>query len=283
MQWDVLQTHTANLPQGRLHYREAGSGEVLLFIHGLMVNGALWRKMVPELATRFRCILPDLPLGGHPEAVNKDADLSPPGLARLIADFMEHLDLRDVTIVANDTGGGLTQIVMANHPQRIARVVLTDCDAYENFLPLVLRPMQALGWIPGAAWLTAQAMRLRPVRWAFLASVCREATDDRIRLSYLKPMRNGGVRRDLKKVLRGINNKHTLEAAESFPGFGKPVLIAWGDKDLLFGKRYADRLVASFPDARLETVPGSATFVPEDRPEELARLVIEFCGATVTA
>jgi pimeloyl-ACP methyl ester carboxylesterase len=280
-QWDALRTYRVNLPQGNVFYRDAGTGEVLLFVHGLFVNGALWRKMVPSLATRFRCIAPDLPLGGHPEAMDKKADLSPPGLARLIASFMEHLDLSDVTIIANDTGGAFAQIVMANHPQRLSRLVLTNCDAYENFLPPLIRPLQVLGWIPGAAWLAAQVLRLRVVRWALFAPICREASDDCVRISYTKPLRNGAIRRDLKKVLRGIDNRHTLQAAKSFDRIDKPVLIAWGDKDLFFGKRYARRLAQSFPRARLETLRQSGALVPEDRPDELARLVMEFCNGRV--
>ncbi len=278
MDWDALDAHIAELPQGRVHYRETGSGETLLFIHGLMVHGELWREVVPALSERFRCILPDLPLGAHAEAMNRDADLTPPGLACIIADFMAALDLRDVTIVANDTGGGLTQIVLANHPKRIRRVVLTNCDAYENFLPKTLWPLQALGWIPGATWLTVQSLRLRFSRWAFLMLVCREPTDDAVRCSFAAPAHDGGVRRDLKKVLRGIHSKHTKKAARSFGGFNKPVLLAWGDRCWFFGKRYAERLAADFPDARIEPIPGAGTLVPMDRPDELARAVIDFCG-----
>ena len=278
MDQDTLETHVAELPQGRVHYRETGSGETLLFIHGLLVHGGLWGKVLPALSERFRCVLPDLPLGAHAEAMNRDADLTPPGLARIIADFMASLNLRDVTIVANDTGGALTQIVLANHPERIRRVVLTNCDAYKNFLPKPLWPVQALGWIPGATWLTVQSLRLRPARWLFLWLVCREPTDDRVRRSFLAPSRNGGVRRDLNKVLRGIDSKHTLAAAKSFGDFERPVLLAWGNRCWFFGKHYAERMAADFPNARIEPIPGSGTFVPMDRPDELARAIITFCG-----
>ncbi len=279
MDWDGLETHVAELPQGRIHYREGGSGETLIFIHGLLVHGELWRKVVPALSERFRCIVPDLPLGAHSEAMNRRADLTPPGLARIIADFVAEVDLRDVTIVANDTGGGLTQIVLANHPDRIRRVVLTNCDAYENFLPKTLWPLQALGWIPGATWLMAQSLRLRFSRWAFLWLVCREPTDDSMRLSFAAPSRdNGKVRRDLNKVLRGINSKHTKAAAKSFGEFKRPVLLAWGDRCWFFGRRYAERLAADFPNARIEPVSGAGTFVSLDRPDELVRAVTGFCG-----
>ncbi len=279
MDWDTLETQVAELPQGRIRYREGGAGETLLFIHGLLVHGELWRKVVPALSERFRCVVPDLPLGAHGGAMNRNADLTPPGLARIIADFMAALDLRDVTVVANDTGGGLTQVVLANYPDRIKRVVLTNCDAYENFLPKTLWPLQALGWIPGATWLMAQSLRLRFSRWAFLWLVCREPTDDSMRLSFAAPSRDSGrVRRDLNKVLRGINSKHTNAAAKSFGEFKRPVLLAWGDKCWFFGRRYAERLAADFPNARIEPIAGAGTFVPLDRPEELVRAITGFCS-----
>ena len=278
MDWNALKTHVADRPQGRVHYREAGSGETLLFIHGILVHGGLWSKVVPALSQRFRCIMPDLPLGAHAEAMNRDADLTPPGQARIIANFMAALDLRDVTIVANDTGGALTQIVIANHPERIKRVVLTNCDAYENFLPKVFWPFQALGWIPGATWLVVQMERLRVSRWACLWVVCREPTEDSLRRSFGAPARNGGVRRDLNKVMRGIHSKHTMKAAKSFGDFDRPVLLAWGDKCWFFGRRYAERLAADFPNARIEPIPGSGTFVSMDRPDELSRAIIAFCS-----
>ena len=277
MDWDALETHVADLPQGRVHYRETGSGETLLFIHGILVHGELWHKVVPALSQRFRCILPDLPLGAHAEAMNRDADLTPPGQARIIADLMAALDLRDVTIVANDTGGALTQIVLAHHPERVKRVVLTNCDAYENFLPKVFWPLQALGWIPGATWLMVLAQRLRLSRWAFLWLVCREPTDDRLRRSFGAPARNRSVRRDVNKMLRGIHSKHTKKAAESFGDFDRPVLLAWGDRCWFFSERYAERLAADFPNSRIEPIAGAGTFVPLDRPHELARAVIAFC------
>src|SRR5215217_1343427 len=105
------QQHEVRLSQGTVHYRERGQGETIVFVHGLLVNGDLWRKVVPLLADRYRCITPDWPLGSHAEPLSPDADLTPPGLARLIADFLEKLDLHDATLVSNDTGTALTQLV----------------------------------------------------------------------------------------------------------------------------------------------------------------------------
>src|SRR3954465_12889237 len=95
------------LPAGRPRYREAGEGPPIVFVHGYLVDRRLWDGVVDRLADRFRCLAPDWPLGGQQVAMNPDADLSPPSLARLIAEFVERLDLDDVTIVGNDSGGAI--------------------------------------------------------------------------------------------------------------------------------------------------------------------------------
>jgi pimeloyl-ACP methyl ester carboxylesterase len=283
MKWTTLEPRIVTLPQGTLTYREAGVGEPIVFIHGALVNGALWRKVIDPLSRDFRCIVPDLPLGSHSTPMNRDADLSPPGLARIIAGFIEALDLREVTIVGNNTGGALTQITLANHPQRLGRVALTNCDAYENFFPWSFRAFQVLGWVPGLTWLLSQAGKLHFVRGRIAASVSTQPHDDEVARGYLEPLADRGIRRDLGKVLRAVHSKHTLAAAKSFPTFTRPVLLAWGDKDRLFSRKDAVRLQNDFPDATLIDIPGSAAFVPEDRPEELARHIREFCGAPVAA
>src|SRR4051794_25776589 len=141
--------HEIDLPAGRLSYRERGSGRPVVFIHGLLVNGDLWRDVVPTVADAgFRCIVPDLPLGSHETPMNPDADLTPPGLAALIASFLEGLGVDDAVLVANDTGGALTQLVITQHPKRVGAVVLTNCDCFERFFPPNFRYLQLLPKIP---------------------------------------------------------------------------------------------------------------------------------------
>src|SRR5688500_18689891 len=123
------------LKQGVVRYREVGSGPPLVFVHGLLVNGELWRKVVPLLSGSYRCIVPDWPLGSHAVALEPDAELSPVGVAALIADFLAALELKGVTLVGNDSGGALCQLVATRHPERLGRLVLTTCDAFEVFPP----------------------------------------------------------------------------------------------------------------------------------------------------
>jgi pimeloyl-ACP methyl ester carboxylesterase len=265
------------LSKGPIRYVDVGEGPVLLFVHGVFVNGQLWRAVIPSLSNRFRCVAPDLPLGGHQHAMEPDADLSPPGVARLIAEFVEALELRDVTLVGNDTGGALCQIALAQDPSWISRLVLTTCDAYEVFpprvlLPLTLAPRAAIGAL---AW----SLRLRASQRAFAATVTRRRPDDAFLDSTFRPLLNdAAVRRDLVKFLAGASKRQTLDAANAFPGFDRPVLIVWTERDLFFPMRLAERLQRAFPRARLERVSDTRTFIPLDQPELLSGLVSEIAA-----
>lgn len=277
--------HEAQLGTARIRYRERGDGPPVVFVHGLLVNGDLWRKVVPGVAEAgFRCIVPDWPLGAH-ELPVPEADLTPPGVAALIADFLTALDLSDVTVVANDTGGAITQILMVNHPERIGRVVLTPSDAFKRFFPPTFAPLPRLARIPGAVWLLTQAVRLRVLQrlpiafgWVTKRPLPREIVD-----SFLLPSRrNPAIRRDLRRFLIGVDKRHTLAAAERLPEFRKPVLLAWASEEKLFPVRLAEQLADRLPDASLTLIDDSYTFVPEDRPERLTELMVDFLRAHAT-
>jgi pimeloyl-ACP methyl ester carboxylesterase len=274
--------HTVELPQGRITYRERGSGEPIVFVHGVLVNGDLWRGVVPELADRYRCITPDWPLGAHSEPMKPDADLTTHGLGRLVADFLDALSLQEVTLVGNDTGGAICQMVVTRHPERVGRLVLASCDAYEVYPPQPFGFLRWIGRVPAATALAAHSVRLRALRrtplafgWVTSGPLPREISD-----SYVTPGYRADIRRDTRKVLNGITNRDTLEAARHFGDFKKPVLVAWADGDKLFPAHLADRLAADFPDARRETVTGSRTFIGEDQPQQLARMIDEFLRST---
>ena len=139
-------------------------GPPVVFVHGLLVNADLWQHVVPRLAEAgLRCIAVDWPLGSH-ELPVPDADLTPPGVADLVAELLEVLDLRDVTVVGNDSGGAITQILMTRHPERIGRVVLTPSDSFEKFFPPLFAALPIAARVPGAAKVLTQALRARWVQ-----------------------------------------------------------------------------------------------------------------------
>lgn len=267
------------LAQGTIRYRESGQGEPILFIHGFLVNSALWRKVIPELAKNFRCIAPDLPLGAHTIPMEANADLTPPGVAKLIADFMAALDLTNVTIVGNDSGGALSQVVITRHPERIKRLVLTNCDCYENFVPPSVVAFQLLPYIPGSIFLMGWLLKFGFFQKFFGKIVAKYPIEEAVRKAYFTPSgQSKEVRRDINKFIKGISKRYTLEAATHFKGFNKPVLIAWARKDWLFTKKYAERLVKDFPNAKLAYVDNSLAFVAEDQPKFLAEQIETFMG-----
>jgi pimeloyl-ACP methyl ester carboxylesterase len=272
------------LRAGAIRYRDVGSGPVLLFVHGVFVNGLLWGQVVGELSKRFRCVVPDLPLGAHSPAMRADADLTPPGVAGMLHEFIAALELQDVTLIGNDTGGALCQLAIVQRSERIAGLVLTNCDAYENFFAPSVRAFQYLPRIPGFIWLFAQMMRPRRAQRALGLSLARRGIDDAALDAFFAPvLQDANVRRDLRKFLITVSNRYTLEAAKRFGSFEKPVLIAWGQQDLFFPRRDGERLAKSFPNAQLERIAESRTFVPVDQPAMLAALVTEFVGTKVPA
>jgi pimeloyl-ACP methyl ester carboxylesterase len=268
------------LPQGTIRYREIGSGEPIVLVHGLLTNGELWRDVAPRLAADFRVIVPDWPLGSQQLPLEPGADLSPPGLAKIVAGFLEALQLENVTLVGNDTGGAICQLVAVHHPERVGRLVLTPCDAYENFLPPAFRPLQALARIPGSVFALAQALRPRAARRLPLAyGWIMKRPDDALTDSWLQPARSSrAIRGEIASILKGISKRYTLEAAERFKDFKKPVLLAWAPEDRFFTLRYAERLARAFPDARLELIEDSYTFVALDQPERTAELIAAFAS-----
>jgi pimeloyl-ACP methyl ester carboxylesterase len=270
------------LDQGTIHYREEGEGEPLVFVHGLLVDGRLWGKTTPWLADGHRCIVPDWPLGAHRAALAPGADRSPRGIAHLIADFLDTLELERVTIVANDTGGAISQILAAERPERLGALVLTNCDCLENFLPPALRPLQWLAHVPGAYRLLASQARSARLRRSALGfgMLSHEPLPDELTAEWLAPMREADVRADLVATLKAIDKRDTLAAAERLRERPLPTLLAWAPDDRMFPLRFAERLAAMIPGARVERIERSRAFVPQDQPQRLAELIAAFVRET---
>jgi pimeloyl-ACP methyl ester carboxylesterase len=267
------------LPQGTLNVRDTGSGPPIVFVHGALVDGTLWRKVVPLLAPDFRCVAPDWPLGSHPQPMADDADLSPRGVARLIADVLDALELADVTLVGNDTGGALCQLLVTERPERVGRLVLTNCDAFETFPPKLFKPLVWGAKVPPLLTAAVWPMRWRPLRRlpiAYGKLTVRPVPHD-ISDGWVRPfLSQRGVRRDAYKLLSALDPRDTLAAAEKLRDFDRPALLAWGSADRAFPISLAHRLAERLPDARVEEIPGARTFVAEDEPERLAALIADF-------
>jgi pimeloyl-ACP methyl ester carboxylesterase len=274
------QRHEIDLPAGRIRYREAGEGKPVVFVHGYLVDGRLWDGVVDRLADRCRCIAPDWPIGSQQIAMKPDADLSPYGIAALIDSFLAALQLDDVTIVGNDSGGAMSQVLVTRHPQRIGRLVLTNCDTHQNFPPGPFRLLPPLAKLPGAMSLIAAPFRIGALARAAFRPFTRDPLPPELIASWMEPgLHDAGVKRDVKKVTIGMNKRYTLEAAEKLRDSELPVLLTWAPGDRVFPIKYAKRLAAETPNARLVEIPDSKTFVPIDQPQRLADEIAKFVAA----
>jgi pimeloyl-ACP methyl ester carboxylesterase len=268
-----------DLPAGKLRCFEAGTGAPIVFVHGLLVNANLWRKVVAKLSPDFHCITLDMPLGSHTLPMPENADLSGYGLVDLIADAIEALGLDEVTLVGNDTGGALCQMTVTRRPERIGKLVLTSCDYREQFPPAMFAFFKPAARIPGMLEALTAPMRFRAPRqlpfafgWLVKQPIDREAED-----SYVLPgMTRRAISRDVKKVIRGIDKRYTIEAADKLGGFDKPALIAWSRDDKFFKLEHAEALARDLPNARLEWIENARTFSMEDQPDRLAELIAGF-------
>jgi pimeloyl-ACP methyl ester carboxylesterase len=280
------EAETLDLDGRRMRYHDVGSGPTLVFVHGLLVNANLWRKLVERLASDFRCIVLDLPLGSHVLPLGPGTPNAVPDVATSIADAIEALGLDDVTLIGNDSGGALSQIVVTTRPERIGRLVLTSCDYRDNFPPKLFAYFKPAAAIPGALWALLQPMRLHSPRrspiafgWLTKRPIDRAAED-----SYVFPsIQDRAVRADARAFIKGADTAQTNAAADRLPQFDKPALIAWAKDDRVFPVADAHKLAADLPNSRVELVEGAYTFSMEDNPDQLAKLIAGFVREPATS
>ncbi len=278
------------LSAGTIEYDDTGgSGPVLVLLHGLLMDSSLWDGVAAHLAADHRCLAPTLPLGAHRRAMHADADLSPPAIARLVAEFLDRLDLHDVTLVGNDTGGALVQLLMAAGTDggagRIGRAVLVSCDAFDNFPPgLTGKTLVLMGRLsPRVFGLFMQQMRLRAVRRLPVAFGWLTKRGDASTARWMTPVTTQPeIRGDAVRMLRaaGADTNLLLQAAERLPSFDRPALVVWASEDRVMPPAHGRRLADLLPRGRLVEVADSYTLVPLDQPARLAQLVREFTLAT---
>jgi pimeloyl-ACP methyl ester carboxylesterase len=277
-----------DLPQGTLSYRAAGppssSRPPVVFAHGLLVDSRLWEPVGDRLAAEgIRSYAPTLPLGAHQRPLNPDADLSPTGIAGLVRDFIAALGLDNVTIVGNDTGGAICQLMLAGDTGRIGAAVLTNCDAFAAFPPRALAPLFFAGRHPALVACLVPGLRSARVRTGRLGfgPLTSAPLDAGLTRGWIEPLADRAIRRDLAKFARGVRPQVLLDAASRFGQFGGPVRILWGDDDAYFSTDLGRQLSKAFPHASLATVPGGRTFLPLEHPDEVAAEIMAAIWDTV--
>lgn len=277
-----MPSHQIELSAGTLEYEDSGgNGPIVVLLHGFIMDEKLWQPVVADLRADHRCVVPTLPLGAHRQPVRPEADLSMHGLVRLVDEFLQRLDLREVTLAGLDTGGALVQLLMCERPECVARAVLASCDAFDNFPPgLPGKAVVLFGKLPPALFgATFQLMRLRLGRRLPIAFGWMTKRGDRVSAEWMKPiLRSAAIRRDAVRALRaaGATPNIMLDAAERLPRWDRPALVVWASEDRVMPPEHGRRLAQVLPQARLVEVADSYTLISLDQPAVFAAAIREF-------
>jgi pimeloyl-ACP methyl ester carboxylesterase len=271
------------LTAGVIDYRDSGGeGPVLVLLGGLVMDGSVWDPLVADLCRDHRCIVPTLPLGAHRRPMRPDADLSLAGYGLMVAEILERLDLRGVTLVQNDHAAAL--VLAGEDPQRVASLVISSCEAFENYPPgLPGRNMRLTAMLPGGIYLAMQALRLRPLRRLPIAFgwMAKRPLPDELLDRWLAPLqRQRGVRRDLRRYVTGSSRRDMLRVCERLSTFRRPTLVVWTPEDRVQRPEHGRRLAELLPDARLVEIADSYTLIMRDQPAAFARAIRDFLAET---
>jgi pimeloyl-ACP methyl ester carboxylesterase len=278
----TAETRQIELSAGTLDYRDTGGdGPAIVFLHGLMMDASLWADVIGPLAGEYRCVAPTLPLGAHRHAMDEGADLSLRGIAGLVGEFLDCLQLRGATVVGNDTGGAVLQLLMTDRAGRVDRCILVACDAFDNFPPgLTGRTLVLTGKLPPSFFgLFMAQLRVRPLRRLPLAFGWLTKRGDRVVANWIKPiLGQPEIRRDMVRVLRAMAAERDLmnEIAEKLPGFEGAGLVVWASEDRVMPREHGRRLADLLPGGRLVEVSDSYTLIPLDQPQRLSEVIRDF-------
>ena len=261
-------------PSGRINYVEQGSGPVALFVHGVLLNGYLWRHQLAQLSNIRRCIALDLLAHGGTE-IAATQDVSVTANAHMLVEFLDALKIDQVDLVGNDSGGGICQIFAALYPQRIRSLVLTDCDTHDNWPPEPFKPFVAMVAAGGLAETLNAMLSDKSIYRSEQAlgpayQQPQAVTDDTIE-TYLRPLLGSPQRtRDIERFINAFDCRHTVAIENQLQQLRAPTLIAWGTDDIYFDLKWSHWLEKTIPATRRRIEFQSArVFFPEERADEL--------------
>jgi pimeloyl-ACP methyl ester carboxylesterase len=266
------------LSAGTIEYEDTGgTGPAIVFLHGLIMDGSLWRHVVSDLRRDYRCVLPTLPFGAHRRPMHPDADLSMRGMAEILGEFIEALDLREITLAMSDWGGPLL-LVGGARDERIARLVVCSCEAFDNVPPKgAARLLPYLARIPGGLDIALipfcfDRLRRLPMTYGHLSKrpVPREVMD-----RWFGPIREQReIRRDLQ--VRAQRSTGPTRPTRGHGRADRPALIAWAGEDKLMPPEHGRWLAELLPQSHLVEIADSYTLISEDQPAKLTAHFREF-------
>ncbi|QGZ51489.1 alpha/beta fold hydrolase [Streptomyces sp. QHH-9511] len=275
------------LTAGTIAYEDTGGpGPVVVLLHGLAHDATVWRKVIAALAPGHRVLAPTLPYGSHRTPMKPEVALSPDSVIDLIAEFLDRLDLTDVTLVESDCGRA--QTVAVRHPERLARLVLVSCEAFDNYPPGAPGKMIDLACrVPGGISLMVRVLGMKALRRfpVGLGALTKRPVPDEIAEAWLRPLRTDpAIRHDFRRYCLAVRRDELLRAAEGLGKFDRPALVVWAVDDLMMPREHGRRLAELLPQGRLVEIEDSRTLISEDQPERLVDALRAFvAGAPATA
>lgn len=272
------------LSAGTISYEDTGGdGPVIVLCHGLLMGASLWDEVVEALGPGFRCVRPTMPLGAHPHPMRADADLSLRGQVHLLAEFLQRLDLHEVTLVIHDWSGGQL-LVAEGWDGCVGRLVLTSCGTYDNYPPGLPGRVAALAAsLPGGLAAALKPLRVKTLRRLPMTFglMSNRPIPDELFNQWLEPVStNPAIRRDVRKYAGDTREgrRRLIDANRQLATFPKPVLVAWAAEDKVMPIQAGRRLAESFPRSRFVEIPNSRTLIPIDQPRALAEVIAAFAG-----
>jgi pimeloyl-ACP methyl ester carboxylesterase len=279
------EARTLDLAQGTIEYFERGRGPTVVLVHGWVANANLWRKVVDALHEDFRCLALDLPLGAHRVTMPLGADLGPDGIAALIASVLERLELTDVTLVGNDSGGAYSQIAVARHTDRVGRLVLTSCETpYDDWPPAQFGHLRIIARDLASLRQAAEGLRdpdFRRSAYGAAAGIAKHPIADEVLDSYALPgCYDPEVLRDVAVVMSSASTAAVRSAGQRLiQGPSLPVLLVWSREDSVFPLVHAERYAHALPAGVLVVIDDAYSFTPEDQPTVVAGAIRRFAGS----
>jgi pimeloyl-ACP methyl ester carboxylesterase len=275
------------LSAGTIHYENLGppspdTGRPVVFVHGYAMGSSLWGPLSDRLAGfGFRCYAPTWPLGAHTEPMRDSAQVTIEGVAGIVDEFLQALELTDVILVGNDTGGAIAQIVATTTPDRLGALVLTSCDAFEHFPPAGMKPLIAAAKLGPTFRVALAPLRSRSFRRQAYGPLAH-ADVDHLVTEWIEPLfASPRVREDLRRFTLSMRRETMLQAGARLSHFTKPSLIAWSADEQFFPPEDGHRLAATLPDSRFELIDRARTFSMIDQPDVLADLIGDFVWCTI--
>jgi pimeloyl-ACP methyl ester carboxylesterase len=281
----AAETRFVEVSAGRIAYQDTGGeGPVVVLVPGLAMDGRQWQGVADDLRSDYRCVLPTLPMGAHREPMRPDADLSLRGMVAILAEFLERLDLRNVTLCFNDWCGGPVMIA-DDYVNRVGRLVFVSCEAFDNYPPgLAGHAAWLAANLPGGVSVMREALlrpTLRKLPFVFGQMAKHPVADELIR-DWMEPLRRREIRRDFRKYAGAAmkGKRDLLAATPALSSFKGPVLVAWDTEGKMMPNEHGRRLAEAFPNGRLVEIPDAYTLVPLDQPALLSAHMREFLSAT---